>query len=156
MERTESLVVQVAPDYENNKIKEMQRFGWNLQNRQEIHEKGDAFGRPSFLDSSEYLIKTKVSHYVKLHFSRNLSLPNIDKIREFENEYFRVPFPVFPRLAPPGGIAGIILLFFWYPLWPLYYFFIYQKKMAADRTQLAETLERQQDILKKITNLLHQ
>lgn len=37
MERTESIVVQVAPDYENDRIKEMGMFGWNLQGRQEIH-----------------------------------------------------------------------------------------------------------------------
>lgn len=36
MERTESTVIQVAPDYENDKIKEMEGFGWNLQGRQEV------------------------------------------------------------------------------------------------------------------------
>lgn len=44
MERTESIVVQVSPEYENAKIKEMEMFGWNLQGRQEIHEEGEAYG----------------------------------------------------------------------------------------------------------------
>lgn len=96
MERTESIVVQVVPDYENAKIKEMEMFGWNLQGRQEIHEEGEAYGRPSYLDSSTYVIKTKVSHYVKLHFVRSLSLPNLDQIKQIEQEYFNLPFP-----APP-------------------------------------------------------
>ena len=58
IEKTESTVVQVAPSYENAKIKEMENFGWNLQNRQEIHEEGDAYGGPSVF-SDEYIIKTK-------------------------------------------------------------------------------------------------
>ena len=33
MEQTESVVVQVAPDYENMRIKEMEMFGWNLHGR---------------------------------------------------------------------------------------------------------------------------
>lgn len=116
MERTESIVVQVAPDYENAKIKEMEMFGWNLQNRQEIHEKGEAYGRPSYLSSSTYVVKTTVKHYVKLHFVRSLSLPNLDKIKQIESEYFNLPFPASPSLIwpviitllpIPGTIAGI-------------------------------------------------
>jgi len=87
MERTESKVVQVAPDYENDMIQEMQNFGWNLHGRQEVHEQGDAYGRPS-LSGSEYITTTKVSKYVKLHFTRNLSTPNLDRVRQLEQEYF--------------------------------------------------------------------
>lgn len=57
MERTESIVVQVAPDYENAKIKEMEMFGWNLQCRQEIHEEGEAYGRPSYIDSTNISLR---------------------------------------------------------------------------------------------------
>lgn len=108
MERTESIVVQVAPDYENTKIKEMEMFGWNLQSRQEIHEEGEAYGRPSFLDSDEYIIKTKVSHYTKLHFVRSLSLPNLDQIKRIESEYFSLPF-----LSPPSWKGPIIFIAAW-------------------------------------------
>jgi len=116
MERTESTVVQVAPDYENAKIKEMEMFGWNLQSRQEIHEEGEAYSRPSYLDSSTYVIKTKVKHYVKLHFVRPLNLPRLDQIKQIESEYFNLSFPVSPSLVwpvvitllpIPGTIAGI-------------------------------------------------
>ena len=58
MDRTESTVTQVAPTYENEKIREMERFGWSLQGRQEIHEEGDAYGQES-LSGSSYVIKTR-------------------------------------------------------------------------------------------------
>lgn len=154
MERTESIVVQVAPDYENLKIKEMEAFGWNLQGRQEIHEEGEAYGRPSFIDSSEYIIKTKVYHYVKLHFTRSLSLPNLERIKALEAQYFSLPFPKFPRLAPPGGLFGLVLLMFWYPFWPLWYFWGYKPKKAAADAQLAETVRRQQEIVSEVASLL--
>jgi hypothetical protein len=108
MERTESTVVQVAPDYENDKIREMEAFGWNLQGRQEIQQEGDAFGRPSYLDSTTYIVKTKVSHYVKLHFIRGLSLPNLGSIRQLEMEYDNLPFPA---PAPIGWPLGITVFF---------------------------------------------
>lgn len=154
MERTESIVVQVAPDYENVKIKEMESFGWNLHGRQEIHEKGDAYGRPSFIDRSEYIIKTKVYHYVKLHFTRSLSLPNLERIKALEAKYFSLPFPKFPRLAPPGGLFGFIIWMFLWFIWPLWYFFGYKPKKAAADAQLAETVQKQQEILSEVQKLL--
>lgn len=106
MERTESTVVQVAPSYENDKIQEMQMFGWSLQGRQEIHEEGDAYGRPSYVSSSTYVVKTKVHHYVKLHFTRSLNLPNLDKIKPIEAEYFSLPFPGRASLVGPIVVMG--------------------------------------------------
>lgn len=102
MERTESIVVQVAPEYENDKIKEMEMFGWNLQGRQEIHEMGDTRGGPNWT-GTEYHTRTKVYHYVKLHFTRSLSLPHLDRIKQIESEYFSLPFPKLP--TPPAGVA---------------------------------------------------
>jgi hypothetical protein len=112
MDRTESLVVQVAPAFENQKIAEMEMFGWNLQGRQEIHEAGDAYGAPSFFDSNTYVIKQRVSKYVKLHFARNQGLPNLDAIRQIESEYFNLPFPPPPSQTGPVGCIAICLLLF--------------------------------------------
>lgn len=109
MERTESMVIQVAPDYENEKIKEMETFGWNLQGRQEFHEEGDAYGRPSDFTNT-YIIKTKVSHYVKLHFARSLSLPNLEQIKLIESAYLSLPFPVLPSVKSY--------------LWPILFLFV--------------------------------
>jgi hypothetical protein len=47
MERTESIVIQVAPSYENTMIKEMEMSGWNLQSRQATHKEGESFGSTS-------------------------------------------------------------------------------------------------------------
>ena len=95
-ERTESLVIQVSPDYENQKIKEMEPLGWNLQGRQEFHEEGDAYGRPSDFTNT-YIVKIKVSHYVKLHFVRSLALPNLDQVKLIESECLDLPFPALPK-----------------------------------------------------------
>ncbi|HEY2393177.1 MAG TPA: zinc ribbon domain-containing protein [Candidatus Angelobacter sp.] len=112
MQRTESTIVQVSPDYENARIREMEMFGWNLQGRQEIHEEGDAYGAPS-ISGNSYVIKTKVFHYVKLHFVRSLGLPNLEILKNLENEYFSVPFAELPGMKVPGfftlfGILGIL------------------------------------------------
>lgn len=114
MERTESAVIQVAPDYENDKIQEMQGFGWNLHGRQEMREEGEAFGRPS-LTGSSYIIKTKVSHYVKLHFVRSLSLPNLAEIKRLEADYFNLSLMPLPSIKTAGcftlfGVVGIIAM----------------------------------------------
>jgi len=107
-DRMESTVVQVAPSYENDKIQEMQMFGWNLQGRQEIHEEGNAetHGRPSYVSSNTYVVKTTttVKQYVKLHFTRSLNLPNLDQVKQIEAEYLSLPFP------GPGSLVGPIVL----------------------------------------------
>jgi hypothetical protein len=106
MERAQSTIIQVAPQYENEKIREMELFGWSLQSRQEIHQEGDAYGRPSFTGSS-YIIKVKVSHYVKLHFVRNVSLPNLPQIREIEDEYSNLAFPPLPSFTVPAIFTAV-------------------------------------------------
>lgn len=114
MERTESTVVQVAPDYENEKTQEMQGFGWNLQGRQEMREEGEAYGRPS-LTGSSYIVTTKVSHYVKLHFIRSLDHPNLAEIKRLEAEYSNLPLMPPPSMKAAGcftlfGVVGIIVM----------------------------------------------
>jgi len=109
MERKESIVIQVAPNYENEKIREMEKFGWELQNRQEIHESGVAFATRTSGDGN-YVINQLVSKYVKLHFARSLSFPNLDKIKLIESEYFNLSFPSAPSLIWP-----YIFTLFWVP-----------------------------------------
>ncbi len=103
MERTESKIIQANPDYENDMIREMGRFAWNLQGRQEIHEEGDAYGSRDIIGGG-YTIKTKVSKYVKLHFVRSLALSNLDRVRQIESEYFSLPFP-----SPPTEQIGCVI-----------------------------------------------
>jgi hypothetical protein len=164
MERTESLVVQVTPSYENAKIHQMEHFYWSLQGRQEIHEKGDAEGAPSIFGDA-YIIKTKVSHYVKLHFVRPLSTPHLDRIKPIEAEYFSLPFPGGPSLKWPIGLgvysllSGIIgkgdvrvvsavvlaLCIFWA-------YRVVQKRNSA-RSTCEASLARQQELLEQLRGL---
>jgi hypothetical protein len=57
MEQMESLVVRVASDSEIYKIKAMEAFGWNLQGRQEIHEKGVASAQEHWISPNTYVIE---------------------------------------------------------------------------------------------------
>lgn len=129
MERTESKIVQVAPSYENNKIQELQVFGWNLHGRQEIHEEGDAEGGPDLIGNG-YTITTKVNKYVKLHMIRSMEEPNLARIRQLEAEYNAMPRPKFPALVP----GGFPLVFFWILPWLTIYlpFFYPRKKRVAE------------------------
>lgn len=171
MERTESTVIQVAPSYEKQKIKEMEAFGWNLQGRQEIHEEGDAYGRPGYLDSSTYIVKVKVSHYVKLHFVRALSLPNIQGIKQLETEYANLEFPQLPGLGWPIGITaffalGVIMALanpqfgvpaaaFYLILAALGAFWISRRlpKRKAATEQQARSIARAGEIIREVTGL---
>lgn len=146
-QRTESEIVQVAPDYENAMIKHMELFGWSLQGRQEIHEEGDTSGGPSFL-GDEYVAKTRVSHYVKLHFSRSQGLPNLDKIRALETEYndFEVDFPALL----PGGVIGFLIL---WPLLPFVYSSWKRRKEEAD-AELYRVQNRRRQINSEVAELL--
>jgi hypothetical protein len=89
----------------------MEAFGWNLQGRQEIHQEGDAEGKPS-LTGSKYVITVKISHYVKLHFVRSLGTPNLDRVRKLEAEYLGMTFPEYPSLKGPVGLVvfGVLAL----------------------------------------------
>ncbi|MFW6129867.1 MAG: hypothetical protein ACOC56_01710 [Atribacterota bacterium] len=164
MNKTESIVVQVAPQYENTKIKEMEQFGWNLQGRQEMHEEGEAEGRESLLGGS-YIITTKVSHYVKMHFTRDTNLPNISKIKELESEYFNLPFPSLPRirsyiwpllliifgiigLNPDTLVAGIFLIGLG-GLWLL----LKINKHKKNSNTCRESFEKQQELISEVQTL---
>lgn len=165
MERTESLVVQVAPTYENAKIQQMEQFGWSLQGRQEIHEEGDAEGAPSIFGDT-YVIKTKVSHYVKLHFVRPLSTPNLDRIKQIEAEYFSLPFPNGPSLKWPIGLAAFFFLgviignpqdpvtgrLFFAVLTALCGFWVYRRvqRRNSARSTCEASLARQQELVEQL------
>src|SRR6266852_9266513 len=88
----------------------MQAFGWNLHNRQEIHEEGEAYGRPSYISDSTYVIKTTVHHYVKLHFVRGVTLPNLDHIKALESEFSGLTFQGPRSLIGPGCLTVFFAL----------------------------------------------
>jgi hypothetical protein len=125
MERTESKVLSVAPHSENDAIKEMSLFGWNLQGRQEIlGPLREAETPNSLLGSIGRSVGEEITgkktyqydHYVKLHFVRDLGLPNLPRIKELEQEAHNLPSPENPSLRGPYfilvcGYGGLILGF---------------------------------------------
>ena len=151
--RTESTIVQVPPSRENARIKVMEMFGWSLQNRQEMHEEGDSHGKPSLLPSLEgrrqYVTTTSVSKYVKLHFTRSLGLPNLDRIKAIESEYFALPFPPIPPLSLGIIISSIPCL----PVLLSNLFVVPGKRKKAEAI-CRESQAKQIEVLKKLSGLL--
>ncbi|HEX4955368.1 MAG TPA: hypothetical protein VF017_18410 [Thermoanaerobaculia bacterium] len=159
MERTESIVVSVAPDRENEKISEMQHFGWSLQGRQEVvghlreAEAPDTLGAAMFrgaLEGATGRNTYEYDHYVKLHFVRDLHLAHGAEIRTLEREYFSLPMPSFPRLFP----GGVFLVLLWYPFWPFWYFFGYRQKKAAAEAHLRAVQQRADEIATEVEGYL--
>ncbi len=107
MERTESFIIEVAPNYENAKIKQMEMFGWNLQGRQEIMghlmeaKTSDSLFVAMWRGGMEGATGKKYyeyDHYVKLHFVRSLNLPNLSGIKKLETECSNLPYPELPAI----------------------------------------------------------
>jgi len=118
MERTESTVVSVAPDSENEVIRQMGLFGWNLHGRQEIIGPLREAPPPNSLIGAMVRGATEGAkgklyvrdHYVKLHFVRPLNLPNLDKLRQIEAEFANLPYPEAPGLGWPIGLTAMFAL----------------------------------------------
>jgi len=166
--RTESKIVQVAPDFEADKISEMEAFGWNLQNRQEMHVEGDSltkFERRPF-GTDAFVTRTKISHYIKLHFSRNLGLPNLEHIRRLEAEYNSLPFPRIPglrsflwpallvlvgliSLSGKDTLGGALILMALGGTWLVWKITTYSKNSAICSSSAA----RQQELLREVQAL---
>lgn len=110
MARTESITYTVLRGEENDAIQVQQAFGWNLLNAQELLSKTETihlekrhflFGEPKLWSATT---KTKVN-YIRLTFSRDLDLPNIEKLRELESQYLALQVPPYPS---PGHGVGIL------------------------------------------------
>lgn len=146
MARTESISFQVHPNDEQEMINLMQMFHWSLLNSQEIKTVDSHLERRG---DSIYSV-TKSEHYVKLTFSRELDLPNLNEIKRLEQAYFSLPVPKYPKLFP-GTIWLYLVLSLFYGagivIWALYFFLSYKpKKEEADRISQSNEQKRQQII----------
>jgi hypothetical protein len=144
MARTESTSIQVHPNDEQAQINLMQKFHWSLLNSQEIKTVDSHLERRG---DSIYSV-TNSEHYVKLTFSRELDLPNLNDIKRLEQSFFGLPVPKYPKLFP-GTIFLWIVLAFFYGLgivgWLLYFFLSYKpKKEEADRVSQDKAQKREQ------------
>ncbi len=159
--RTESMTIQVHPSDEQAQINLMQRFHWSLLSTQEIKTIDNHLERRG---DKIYQI-TNSQHYVKLAFSRDVGLPNLNEIRRLEQEYFSLHLPKSPsavsclllvglgtafvligaatQSVPAGFIVacGIYAAFFFLAYTP--------KKKTADEV-IANTLNRRQQILQEL------
>lgn len=107
MARTESKSIQVHPHDEQSQIDLMQKFHWNLLNSQEIKTIDNRLERRG--DRIYQVSNTE--HYVKLVFSRDLDVPNLDKVRQLEQEFFSLPYPTYPRAFGCFMAIGLFVLF---------------------------------------------
>lgn len=153
--RTESKVVQVRPEDEQQQIDFMHQFYWNLLSSQEIRSIDNHLETRG---DSLYSV-TKTSHYVKLAFSRDVATPNIDKIKNLEKEFFDLPIPKYPKLFPGSGcLWAVIFLFTWpvsVPAWIIYYFVKYSpNKARAERAKEQIQIDRH-EILERLKQYEH-
>lgn len=54
---------------------------------------------------------SNTEHYVKLVFSRDLNLPNLDEIKRLEQEVFSLPYPNYPSAFGCLMVVGLVILF---------------------------------------------
>ena len=156
MARTESKVEQVHPALENQTIKLRESFGWSLVGSQEVNlDKGFAQGNSG-------AVYHRSSKHIKLTFSRDLNLPNLNEIKDLERKYEQerqISEPSFFPGVPLGDdefenpIVGIIkfsinvfaLIYF-----PFYIFLVYPNK----KKEYEESMERRDKIRKEVASLL--
>lgn len=150
MARTESYSIQVHPNDEQNQINLMQQFHWSLLNSQEIKTVDNHLERRG----DEIYQVTNSEHYVKLTFSRELDLPNLNEVKRLEKQFFGLKSPRYPALFP-GTIWLWLILSIIYGLgiagWIAYFILSYKpKKEEAERMTQDNERSRQQ-ILSELT-----
>ena len=154
--RTESKVVQVRPEDEQQQIDFMHQFYWNLLSSQEIRSIDNHLETRG---DNLYSV-TQTDHYVKLAFSRDVKTPHLDKIKNLENEFFSLPIPKYPKLFPGSGCLWAILFvctfFVLVPFWCIYFVVKYLpdkaraerqiKQLQIDRQEIKERLKQYETI----------
>lgn len=121
MAKFESKSISVAPAQEQDVIAKHEMFGWQLLSSNEV------YNQDSHLEQrgDEIWNVTNTTNYVKLVFQRDTEIPNIEKIRSLEKEYwhyneisavypsapswkFRILLPIV--LALPGILTSNVVL----------------------------------------------
>lgn len=149
MPRTESLSVQVHPNDEQDQINLMQQFHWSLLNSQEIKTIDNHLERRG----DDIYQVTNSEHYVKLTFSRDLDLANLNEIKRLEQRFFSTPYPKYPKLFPVSIWLWIVTSVF-YGLgivgWLLYFFLSYKPKKEEEDRIAAEGEQKRREILTEL------
>jgi len=93
---------------------------------------------------------TKTEHYVKLTFSRDIDLPNLNEIKKLETAYFGLPSPYYPKLFPIHFVLWIVLTLFYglgVVIWILYFFLSYSPKTAEAKRISQSNAQKRREIL---------
>jgi hypothetical protein len=158
MARTESKSFQVHPDDEQEQINLMQKFHWSLLNSQTIDKVDNHLEQRG---DSVYSV-TNSEKYVKLTFSRDLDLPNLNELKQLEQDYFGLPVPQypssifpFPSFIPiPGVLFWLVFAVFTLGIgaviWLLYFFKSYKPKKAEAERVSQSNYEKRQQIMTEV------
>ncbi len=149
MARTESVSFQVHPNDEQEQINQMQKFHWSLLSSQEIKTIDNHLERRG----NDIYQVTKSENYVKLTFSRELDLPNLNEIKRLEQSFFSLPNPNYPKLFPMSFWVWLILAFalgIGVVLWLLYYFLSYKPKTKKADKISNDNAKKRQEILTEL------
>lgn len=86
--------VTVAPAFEDVTIETYKDFGYDLMSSQEIFSQ-DSRPTQGILDmfSGDITIETTTTHYVKLVFERDHSIPHYEELKALEDQYNAVYYP---------------------------------------------------------------
>jgi hypothetical protein len=145
MARTESKTFQCHPDDAQRQIDVHQKFHWSLLSSQDVKTSTQGVEKGGFLDDNVYSVR-RTEHFVKLTFSREVDLPNLNEIKKLENAYFGLPSPYYPSLFPIHiGVWGVLTLIYGLGiiLWLVYLFAYYMpKNTEAKRVSESNAQER--------------
>jgi hypothetical protein len=139
----------VHPQDEQQQIKLMEAFCWNLLSSQDVKTVDNSLERRG---DDLYQVRT-TEHYVKLTFSRDLDTPHLAEIRKLEAEYENLRFSQPPSMFP-GCLVGWLFSFLIYGVgfvvWLIYFFTMYKPQKAAVESKNAEVRARREAILREV------
>jgi hypothetical protein len=101
--------IQVKPSEEESTIELWSTFGWELMNTQEVLSETAASSRLERRGDSIYSVTTPgtKTHYIKLTFQRDKSMPHYAELCDLEAQYAKVPERSRPSepMMPKKGIG---------------------------------------------------
>lgn len=166
--------ISVHPNNEVSAISFFQNFGWELFGNQEVKTSSSHLKESMW--TGDIVQVTETSHYIKLTFQREKSMPNYSRLVQLENEYNLVTSPTkptkpslmmtiimlvvgIPIMLMLENIAVLLILGFllWLAIIPFYIwrrFPVYRKKLAEYESAEAIELEQKRKILSECQSLL--
>jgi len=106
--------ISVHPNNEVSAISFFQNFGWELFGNQEVKTSSSHLKESMW--TGDIVQVTETSHYIKLTFQREKSMPNYSRLVQLENEYDSVISSGTPPKKPSKLIAGVVFAFVGYML----------------------------------------